>query len=85
MDGNVNEWCQDWYGENYYIQSPDTDPHGPTSGSGRVYRGGGWLDIAANCRSARRTGFKPVYSGDNLGLRLVRIPMENTDLKIIFD
>lgn len=40
MCGNVQEWCQDWYGG--YDDVPQTNPTGPESGSayGRVYRDG---------------------------------------------
>jgi formylglycine-generating enzyme len=40
MSGNVSEWCQDWYDENYYSISPDTNPQGPGKGNSRVLRGG---------------------------------------------
>ena len=39
MMGNVSEWCGDWY-VNYPTGSV-TDPTGPSSGSDRVFRGGG--------------------------------------------
>jgi formylglycine-generating enzyme required for sulfatase activity len=40
MHGNPWEWCSDRYAEGYYAQSPQDDPTGPSSGSGRVTRGG---------------------------------------------
>ena len=74
MHGNVWEWVQDWYGENYYRNSPASDPKGPTSGSGRVSRGGGWSFCAGYCRSASRYSFTPDNRYDGIGLRLVLSP-----------
>ena len=39
MSGNASEWCQDWYGENYYSASPARNPLGPPVGSKKVIRG----------------------------------------------
>jgi formylglycine-generating enzyme required for sulfatase activity/predicted Ser/Thr protein kinase len=43
--GNVNEWCSDWYGKDYYKTSPQSDPPGPSAGEFRVGRGGSYLAI----------------------------------------
>lgn len=74
MHGNVWEWVQDWYGENYYRNSPMNDPKGPSSGRYRVCRGGSWLYFARLLRSALRNGNSPGGRYYFLGFRLVRQP-----------
>jgi formylglycine-generating enzyme required for sulfatase activity len=73
MHGNVNEWCSDWYDEDYYANSPKTDPQGPDSGMIRVLRGGGWLGTPQSCRSAIRSGYTP---GDRDGLFGFRVAVD---------
>ena len=68
MSGNVLEWCQDWYGS--YSSSSQTDPAGPSTGSYRVNRGGGWSFSAGSCRVSYRSRNTHDFSYYNLGLRL---------------
>jgi formylglycine-generating enzyme len=43
IPGNVSEWCEDWYDDEYYSKSPKSNPAGPPSGENRVTRGGSWF------------------------------------------
>ena len=69
MHGNVSEWCSDWYGA--YPSTAQTNPKGPKTGTGRVYRGGSWGDGANRSRAAYRSNSHPENSYSNLGFRLV--------------
>jgi formylglycine-generating enzyme required for sulfatase activity len=72
MQGNVQEWCRDWFGVNPYDEV--TDPEGPTSGSYRVMRGGVWYSPARDCRSASRFGSPPHCKFRHIGFRLCKTP-----------
>ncbi len=71
--GNVWEWTWDWYLIAYYSQSPETDPRGPDTWSGRarrVLRGGSWGFNAEYLRVAERIAWWPTGSDIDLGFRL---------------
>ena len=68
MSGNVNEWCQDWYGN--YSSTTQTNPTGPNSGFYRVNRGGSWFNGAWHCCVSCRFIDTPDFSGYRLGFRL---------------
>ncbi len=74
MSGNVWEWTNDWYDENYYNTSSDTDPQGPETGTYRVFRGGSWFYNASYSRVAFRNGSFPTYMSGYLGFRPVFTP-----------
>jgi formylglycine-generating enzyme required for sulfatase activity len=67
MHGNQFEWVHDWYSDG---KDAIVTPTGPSEGSTRIFRGGGWRSIAAYCRSADRSSSNP--SSLNRGLRLAR-------------
>lgn len=69
MHGNVSEWVFDYYGE--YADNV-TNPHGQTTGSLRVNRGGGFNDFGKHLRSAYRSATNPVDTDENMGFRLAR-------------
>ena len=71
MSGNVLEWCQDWYGKNYYSNRSNNNPIGPLYGEFRVLRGGSWFFNARTLRSAFRGADTPDFRTFNLGFRLV--------------
>ncbi|MGQ0636564.1 MAG: formylglycine-generating enzyme family protein [Planctomycetaceae bacterium] len=73
MHGNAAEWCQDWFGGDYYAESPVVDPQGPPAGSytRRVIRGGGWGSYPVRCRSAGRGGYEPNTRHPSIGFRVV--------------
>jgi len=73
MEGNVLEWCLDWYGP--YPGGFEIDPQGPASNvtGVKVIRGGAWDGFESDCRSARRQtfGVSPFLKDFILGFRVV--------------
>jgi formylglycine-generating enzyme required for sulfatase activity len=71
MHGNSWEWCSDWYGEDYYSESPLEDPQGPSAGTVRVSRGGAFDNAPFTLRCARRDGGTPGSHDSHDGFRVV--------------
>jgi formylglycine-generating enzyme required for sulfatase activity len=71
MLGGAAEWCQDWYGKDYYRDSRLTDPNGPETGTARVVRGGAFLHQARHCRVSHRVAGAPSYHNYIIGFRVV--------------
>ncbi len=69
MEGNVWEWCQDWWGSNYYATGPKKDPPGPNTGTYKICRGGAWINPSLYCRSAHRGWSSPTNRWNNSGMR----------------
>jgi formylglycine-generating enzyme required for sulfatase activity/uncharacterized surface protein with fasciclin (FAS1) repeats len=76
MHGNVEEWCQDWYGPYQPSRNPGAliDPTGPSEGEDKVKRGGSYFWWTSRCRSASRSQAPLDYKHGSIGFRIARTP-----------
>ena len=75
MSGNTWEWVSDWFGEDYYQNSPARNPKGPATGTWRVVRGGSWsYDRPTDFRAAYRFRYQRGIGNLNLGFRCAKAP-----------
>lgn len=74
MNGNVREWVEDDWHDNYHGAPADGSAWTDKSkrGSSRVLRGGSWRYYARNVRSAYRFRYEPGDRVGSTGLRLAR-------------
>ena len=75
MHGNIYEWCQDVYHDNYNGAPTDGSAWEIDDINQRVYRGGSWFFIPRLCRSASRDNYNSDETDSlNFGFRLVSFP-----------
>ncbi len=72
MAGNVSEWVNDWYAEDYYGSAPPHNPSGPEHGESRVIRGGCWWCLPETLHVTWRRGGFPDGADYTTGFRCVR-------------
>lgn len=78
MCGNVYEWCEDWFGSNFFEKCAKKgtvlNPRNDEGHSVRVVRAAPFKSNTQFCRVASRDGMMPSRGGITLGFRLAASP-----------
>jgi formylglycine-generating enzyme required for sulfatase activity len=75
MAGNVYQWVEDWYDQDFYGKSDERNPLGPLQGKYRVVRGGSWFSPATDLRTTARGPLPPTVQLPYLGFRCASFPV----------
>jgi len=71
LNGNVLEWCSDWYEDKYKAEDVK-NPKGPSEGRYRVIRGASWNRSGSYMRTSYRTFYNSTVRFDFLGFRCAK-------------
>ena len=73
MAGNVWEWTNDWFDEDYYANSPTNNPQGPVTGAYKVTKGGDFFSRAGyEVRISSKFQYYPTNPSPAIGFRCAR-------------
>ncbi len=78
MHGNVWEWCEDDWHENYQGAPTDGSARVSETSNNKVVRGGSWSDYPHNCRSAIRINGSRDLRINSIGVRVVCVAPRTT-------
>ncbi|MFK0733692.1 MAG: SUMF1/EgtB/PvdO family nonheme iron enzyme [Gloeotrichia echinulata GP01] len=74
MHGNIWEWCEDVYNENYQLAPKDGSAWlTGKDNDKKLLRGGSYLNFARYCRCAYRDRFARAYRSIDVGFRVVAV------------